>query len=169
MKKTVVIYCSKTGFSEKYARWLAEELGCCAVPYGERRGLKLAAFETVILIGGLYAGTMRGLPWLKKQQLAGKRAAAVAVGASPADSPELAQTMEKLFAGQTQIRSFYCRGGLDYARMGAVDRAMMAGMRAMLHRQGQEEALRLVSVSFDAVRRENLAEIERWLKECGGE
>ena len=53
--------------------------------------------------------------------------------------------------------------------MGAVDRAMMAGMRAMLRRQGQEEALRLVSVSFDAVRRENLAEIERWLKECGGE
>lgn len=169
MTHTVIIYCSKTGFSQRYAQWLAEDTGAEILPYQKRGALHLDAFDTIILVGGLYAGTMRGLPWLKKQQLAGKRAAAVAVGASPADSPELAQTMEKLFAGQTQIRSFYCRGGLDYARMGAVDRAMMAGMRAMLRRQGQEEALRLVSASFDAVRRENLAEIERWLKECSGE
>ena len=134
MKKTVVIYCSKTGFSEKYARWLAEELGCCAVPYGERRGLKLAAFETVILIGGLYAGNMAGLGWLKKQlpHLAGKRIAAVAVGCAPVDTPSLPESMEKLFGGTPEIRGFYCQGGLAYDRMSPVHRMMMAALRASL-------------------------------------
>ena len=167
MKNTVVIYCSKTGFSEKYARWLAEELGCCAVPYGERRGLKLAAFETVILIGGLYAGNMAGLGWLKKQlpHLAGKRIAAVAVGCAPVDTPSLPESMEKLFGGTPEIRGFYCQGGLAYDRMGPVHRMMMAALRASLRGKPENAAmLEGISRSFDGTRRGNLAEVIAWAK-----
>ena len=167
MKKTVVIYSSKTGFSEKYARWLAEELGGKAVSYGERRGLELAVFDTVVLIGGLYAGNMAGLGWLKKQlpHLAGKRIAAVAVGCAPVDTPSLPESMEKLFGGTPEIRGFYCQGGLAYDRMGPVHRMMMAALRASLRGKPENAAmLEGISRSFDGTRRGNLAEVIAWAK-----
>lgn len=166
MRKIIIIYNSKTGFSKRYAQWLAEDVGGQIVPYSARDNLVPAEFDALILVGGLYAGTMRGLKWLEKQlpKLTGKRVAALAVGASTEDSRELAQTLQKLFDPLPQIHGFYCRGGLDYAHMGAIDRAMMAGLRAMLKKSGQTEQLREVSSSFDAARRENLEQIESWLQ-----
>jgi len=167
MDNTLIIYCSKTGFSQRYALWLAEEPGCRALPYRERASADLGSCDTLILAGGLYAGRMAGLGWLKKRlpELSGKRVAALAVGCSPADYPGLSESMEKLFGDMPQVQGFYCQGGLDYEHMGAVDRAMMAGLRAALRRKpDQADMLRGISASFDASRRENLAPILRWLR-----
>ena len=84
MDKTIIIYRSKTGFSRRCALWLGEDLQCRAADWSERKGLDLAAYSTVILVSGLYAGQMAGLKWLTKQlpRLEGKRVAAVALGAS---------------------------------------------------------------------------------------
>ena len=168
MKKTTIIYRSKTGFSQRYAQWLSEELGCQAVPFQERGTLRLTDYDTVILAGGLYAGRMAGLKWLERQlpRLAGKRVAALAVGCAPMDdNPGLPESMDKLFGRLPQVRGFYCQGGLDYERMGAVDRAMMAALRASL--RGKEEAKEMlsgISRSFDGAKRENLAEILAWAR-----
>ena len=166
---TIVIYRSKTGFSQRYAQWLAEDLGCQAVPYRERGRVDLGAYRIVILIGGLYAGQMSGLSWLKKQlpRLVGRQVAAVAVGCAPVENnPGLPESMEKLFGDIEGIQSFYCQGGLDYQRMGAADRAMMAALRAALRRKKDAQAmLEGISRSFDAAKRENLAEILAWARQ----
>ncbi|MDE7262766.1 MAG: flavodoxin domain-containing protein [Oscillospiraceae bacterium] len=112
MSTTIIIYHSKTGFSQRYAQWLAEALDCQAVPYRDRKSVNMSRYDTIILLGGLYAGNMSGLGWLKKQPLTGKRAAAVAVGCSPMEWPGQAESMEKLFGG-TPVQGFYCQGGLD--------------------------------------------------------
>ena len=155
MKKTIIIYRSKTGFSQRYAQWMAEELGCRAVPFQDRGAVRLGEYDTIILAGGLYAGQMAGLKWLAKRlpDLAGKRIAA------------LAESMDKLFGPLPQLRGFYCQGGLDYAHMGAVDRAMMAALRAALRRKKDAQAmLEGISHSFDGARRENLSEILDWAR-----
>lgn len=165
MSRCIVIYSSKTGFSQRYAQWLAEELNCRAVPFQKRSTIRWEDYDAVILTGGLYAGQMAGLPWLKKQlpALSGKRAAAVAVGCAPMETPSLPESMEKLFGDTPQIQGFYCQGGLDYERMGAVHRAMMAALRAMLKRQGnQQEMLEGISHSFDGAKREYLAPVIQW-------
>ena len=36
MSKIGVIYKSKTGFTQKYAQWIAEETGCDLIPYEQR-------------------------------------------------------------------------------------------------------------------------------------
>lgn len=152
MKKTIIIYRSKTGFSQRYAQWMAEELGCRAVPFQDRGAVRLGEYDTIILAGGLYAGQMAGLKWLAKRlpDLAGKRIAALAVGCAPMDTPDLRESMDKLFGPLPQLRGFYCQGGLDYARMGAVDRAMMAALRAALRRKKDAQAmLEGISHSFD--------------------
>ncbi len=168
MKKTIIIYRSKTGFSQRYAQWMAEELGCRAVPFQDRGAVRLGEYDTIILAGGLYAGQMAGLKWLAKRlpDLAGKRIAALAVGCAPMDTPDLGESMDKLFGPLPQVRGFYCQGGLDYARMGAVDRAMMAALRAALRRKKDAQAmLEGISHSFDGARRENLSEILDWVRQ----
>ena len=165
MKKTIIIYHSKTGFSQRYAQWLAEDLSCQAVPYRDRRRIGLSQYDTVILLGGLYAGNMSGLSWLKKQPVAGKRAAAVAVGCSPVGWPGQTESMEKLFGG-TPIQGFYCQGGLAYDRMGAVDRAMMAALRAALRGKPEmAEMLAGISQSFDGTNRAYIAPVLAWARQ----
>jgi len=165
MSKVIIIYHSKTGFSQRYAEWLAEDLGCQAVPYRDRGTVSLSRYDTIILFGGLYAGNMSGLGWLKKQPLTGRRAAAVAVGCSPMDWPGLSESMEKLFDG-TPIEGFYCQGGLAYDRMGAVDRAMMAGLRAALRNKPEmSEMLAGISQSFDGTDRAYLAPVLAWARQ----
>jgi len=160
--KTMIIYHSKTGFSQRYAQWLAESLHCEVVPYRERKAVEPGQWDTIILVGGLYAGRMSGLNWLKKQPLEGKRAAAVAVGCSPMGWPNLEESMAALFGG-TEIQGFYCQGGLDYERMGAVDRAMMAALRVSLKGKPEmAEMLKGISHSFDGSRREYLDPVIDW-------
>ena len=163
---TIIIYHSKTGFSQRYAQWLAESLHCQAFPYRERRSIDLGKYETIILVGGLYAGNTSGLGWLKKQPPAGKRTAAVAVGCSPVGWSGQSESMEKLFGGVPPIQGFYCQGGLAYDRMGAADRVMMAALRATL--RGTPEMAQMlegISRSFDGTRREYLAPVIRWARE----
>ncbi|MCI8302339.1 MAG: hypothetical protein HFF68_06200 [Oscillospiraceae bacterium] len=167
MDKTIIIYRSKTGFSRRYAQWLAEDLRCQAADYRERNRLRLPEYGTIILAGGLYAGQMSGLGWLKKQLpgLAGKRIAALAVGCAPADTPDLPESMEKLFGPLPQVRGFYCQGGLDYEHMGAVDRAMMAALRASLRGKPEmADMLAGISRSFDAADRSSLAPLVQWAR-----
>ena len=166
MSNSVIIFSSKTGFSERYAEWLAQDLSCQAVPFKDRNALNLTKYDTIILIGGLYAGKMSGLKWFKSQSFPGKRLAAIAVGCSPAGFPGQDESMRQLFGSSPQIKGFYCQGGLDYEYMGAVDRAMMAALRRILRSKPDQKAmLEGISHSFDATNRTFLLPVLTWLKE----
>ncbi len=164
----LIIYSSKTGFSLRYAQWLAETLNCRAISFKERKTIKLTDYEKIILLGGLYAGNMSGFGWLKKQlpSLGGKRIAAVAVGCAPMGNPDLPESMEKLFGSTPEITGFYCQGGLDYEHMSAVHRAMMAALRAALRGKPEmAEMLAVISQSFDGTDREYLAPVVQWVNQ----
>ncbi len=166
--KVLILYSSKTGFSKRYAQWLAESLNCQAIPFKERKSVNGHDYEKIILFGGLYAGQMSGLKWLKSKlpALSGKRLAAVAVGCAPADGPDLSESMTKLLGDTPEIKGFYCQGGLDYEHMGAVDRAMMAALRAALKsKPDKAEMLAGISQSFDGTKREYLDPVIQWARE----
>ena len=63
--KPVVIYKSQYGSTEKYAQWSAEALSCRLYEKEEINAETLAQFDTIIYIGGLYAGGMSGIEMLK--------------------------------------------------------------------------------------------------------
>ena len=47
MEKTLVIYKSNTGFAEKYAKWLSEELNCDLLNYENRNTINWSDYEAV--------------------------------------------------------------------------------------------------------------------------
>ena len=64
MNKTIVAYRSKTGYTQKYARRLAEELGCDCI---ENPSLStLLAYDTILYGGGLYIGKINGIGLVTK-------------------------------------------------------------------------------------------------------
>ena len=68
-QRTIVLYTSKYGAAETYARWIAEALGCRAVPLDKFSKKELQGYDTVINGVGVQAGGIRGLEqftkWIK--------------------------------------------------------------------------------------------------------
>ena len=47
----IVVYSSQTGFTEKYAKWIAEDLNCEAISVKQAKKLDISQFDTVIYGG----------------------------------------------------------------------------------------------------------------------
>ena len=145
--KYLVIYDSQYGFTEQYARWIAEELGCPCAP---RKGMKpeqLQKYDRLIYGGGLYAGGVSGFKWFAKQlpALAGKRIALFTCGvADPADPKNVAHIREGIAKVLTpeqmgKIALFHLRGGIDYGKLGFVHRSMMAMLKRSLGSKSEQD------------------------------
>ena len=50
MNKILIIYYTKTGFTEKYAQWVREETNCELLPYSRRDTADFTAYDTICLL-----------------------------------------------------------------------------------------------------------------------
>ena len=160
----VILYHSRTGFTQQYAAWLSEDLRCPALPYRERGGIHWSKYDAVLFGSWFHAGSVMGKKWLKQQlpQWKEKHVILFVTGAAPAGEAQTA-AMEQNFTSQewAQMRAFYLPGGLRYERMGAVDRAMMAVYRKLLRaKEGPDSpAYQTICQSFDLADRAAIAPI----------
>ena len=116
--KAIIIYNSKTGFTERYAGWLAKRLNGETVRYRDRNKMDLIGYDTVIYAGSVHAGFVTGLKWFKKQLplLEGKKKIVLAVGAMPAGEEIAANVASANFTQEEMgdIRLYYLPGVLCY-------------------------------------------------------
>lgn len=142
--KAIVIYNSKTGFTETYAKWLAKALQCKAVPYAARGKIKPADYDAIIYGGGLFAGVIRGAGWFKKAvcPLQSTKKAVFAVGLTPAGTPEAAAYLEQNVpsAQFPDVHTFYMPGGLCYGKSGFFSRKILAILRKSLQNKTDKTA-----------------------------
>ena len=66
MGRTIVIYKSKYGTAEQYARWIAEELNCEVKELGELKARDLEPYDNIIYGGGIHAGGIEGFDTFRK-------------------------------------------------------------------------------------------------------
>lgn len=166
MKKTVIIYKSSTGFTEKYAKWLNEELDSDLIPYEKRGSVNLSHYDTIIYGGGLYAGSINGISWLKSKlpELKEKEVVVFATGAMPADAPEIKETMEKNLAEEAgQVKGFFLHSGLCYEKMAFKHKLMMKMFCKMMKKKDPEVA-QFLSASFDHTSKETLQPLIQHVK-----
>ena len=87
MKKTAIIYTSRYGSAERYAKWLAEETG--ADLYGsDVKTETLAGYERIVFGGGIHAGGIEGMAKYRKvfKAMPEKEYVAFAVGLNLGDA-----------------------------------------------------------------------------------
>ena len=65
--KSIVIYNSQTGFTKKYAEWIAEAAACECVEFKQAAKLNLADYDAIVFGSWCMAGSITKLTWFKKQ------------------------------------------------------------------------------------------------------
>lgn len=108
---SIVTYKSKTGFTKKYAEWIAEDLGCKAVKLSE---LKDASEYDIVIHGGwIMGGMISGLEEIKKQNP--RKLVVFGVGFTVEDNYiNTVKEVNKI----TDTPAFYFKGGMNPEKMG---------------------------------------------------
>jgi len=130
--KTIILYTSKYGSTKKYADWLAAELSCEAQETKHADIAKVQQYDTVILSGGIYAGGIAGLSFIKKnyEKLKVKKLIVFAVGASPHDETAIQELRKRHFTGDLKaVQCFYCRGAWNENIMSLRDRLLCSMLK----------------------------------------
>lgn len=156
--KTVVIFNSQTGFTKRYAEWIAEAAGADFMELSVAKKKDLSAYDTVIFGGWACAGSISKLNWFKDNidKWPDKKLIVFCVGASPIDSPEVEPSLRRNFTEEQfkKVHVFYCPGGLRYEKMSLPSRLMMKMfLKTLQAKKGKTEAdremIRMISSSYD--------------------
>ena len=142
MSKGIILYQSKYGATKKYAGWLVERIGYDCVETKNAKVADLKNYDVIILGGGVYASGIAGLQFIKKNigQLADKKLAVFAVGASPYDKKAIMQIREMHFRNELRnIPLFYCRGAWDEEKMKFADRTLCKMLQKAVAKQNPDE------------------------------
>lgn len=138
MSDIAVIYKSHYGFTEAYARWIAEDLSADLLEAGMVRGRDLETYSAIVYGGGLYAGGVSGISLLTKNldRLKGKALYLFTVGAADVSDPENTASIRRSLAKSLppelmeRTRIFHLRGGLRYSGMSLVHKTMLTMLRS---------------------------------------
>ena len=141
MADVLVLYRTKYGSTEKYARWLAEDTGADLSDARRIRTDRLNEYAQIVYLGGLYAGGLLGFRRFRKHLTgADQNRIVVAVGATMSDKAYDEVRKANLPPEMRDQVSFHIlRGGLDYPHMRRIDRFLMALLAWTLRRKPEEE------------------------------
>ena len=171
--KTIVIYNSQTGFTKRYAQWVADAAGADCFELSAAKKKDLTAYEAIIFGSWACAGGISRLSWFKgnMDKWENKKLIAFCVGASPIDSPEIEPTLKQNFNESEfeKVNVFYCPGGLDYEKMPAPSKLMMKMFVKTLKAKKNKtetdlEMIKMISTSYDISDRKYIEPILECLK-----
>jgi len=124
--KKLIVYNSDTGFTKKYAEWIAAELDCEAVPIKEYLG-GVQTCDVLIYGGSLLASKIKGLDKIKKKPNF-RQLVVYATGATPQSAEQVISNVQKNNFSEsemTEIPFYYFEGGIDYENMNFIPRKVL--------------------------------------------
>ncbi|HBN86262.1 MAG TPA: flavodoxin [Clostridiales bacterium] len=137
--KTLVIYKSVTGFTEKYARWIAEVLSADLYAAKDIKLEKMLEYDCIIFGGRLYAVGIDGVALIKRnfEKLKDKRLIIFTTGASPKKEGIIDEIRDKNFTVEQRahVQLFYFRGGFDYKNLPGFDKFLMSLLKKKILRK----------------------------------
>lgn len=172
--KTVVIYNSQTGFTKRYAQWIAGAAGADCLALSEAKKKSMEPYEAIVFGGWACAGTVSKLSWFKGNldQWAGKKLVVFCVGGSPIENPDIEPFLKRTAAGlgAGKVSAFYCPGGFNYEKMSAPSKLMMKlflkTLRAKKDKtEAEEEMIKMISSSYDISDKKYIEPILKCLEE----
>lgn len=158
--KRIIVYVSKTGFTEKYAKWLAEKVGCECIPID--KAFHLADYDQVIFASWLCAGKIKKLDWYKKLKKTDK--VILVTGASPMENEDTKLSLKKNFKENEwkDYHVFYVESGLNYEKMRGLNRIVMKLVSKMT-KKNHSSVNQIKSFSYDNAHPNHLKEITAYL------
>lgn len=174
--KTLIIYTSQTGFTKKYAEWLAQKMGGDMLELKEAQkndDAFFAGYEAIVYGGWVMAASVVKVKWFlnKAASWKDKKLAVFCVGGSPNDNPDIEGILKNMMTDEQReyIKAFYCQGGFNYERMNAPSRLAMKMFVSALKKKKdptEEEKImtQMVATSYDISDEKYLEPIVDYLK-----
>ena len=142
---SIIIYGSHYGTTKQYANELSRKTNIKAIPF--KNANQINNYDTIIYIGGLYAGGVLGMSkTLKKlDNVLNKKIILITVGlADPTDEKNIKtirnnikkQIKQEIFEKAT---IFHLRGGIDYSRLSFVHKTMLKLLYNSIKNTPEEE------------------------------
>lgn len=170
----VVVYKSTSGFTKRYAEWIAQELDCTLLPWRQAKASALAGCDVLVYGSRLHAGSLDGLKKARKlrQKCGAKRFVLFATGAMPnAAAPTIEEMWRRNLTPEelSQVPHFYMQAGICYEKLGAVDRAMMKLAARVITKQGakdpaEAQMLKAIQGSYDVADKQYITPLVEYLK-----
>lgn len=139
MSKIAVVYRSKSGYTEKYARWIADATGADLLKGEKTKVEDLLNYDTIVYGGGLYAVGINGIGLITKNfdKLKEKQLIVFCLGASPVRPAVVEEVRDRNLTEEQQeaIDFFLLRGGFDKRKLTPVDQILMQIMKLNLKRK----------------------------------
>ena len=139
--KTLIVYSSQTGFTKRYAEWLAERMKAQCLPLKEaetKDEAYFSDFDSIVYGGWALGGSIVDVKWFQQQaeNWKEKKLAIFCVGASPIDeetTPLIEEMKEKVLTPKLKghAKFFYCPGGFNYEKMPFASKMAMGVFTAM--------------------------------------
>ena len=149
----IVIYDSQTGFTAKYALWIAEKLECPFISIKDAHVPTLQHYKTLIFGGRLIADKPKGFDFLRKhlKDFEAQNIAIYVTGSGKEqDVTKLKQAIFKgTEAAADGIPCYFLHSGLNYDKMSAGERLLMKVFCRVLKLSGKKEVGEKLSKSFD--------------------
>ena len=143
-QKITVVYATKYGSTQRYAQWIAEELGAELVSFEKADINQLALCDTVIFGSCVYAGRIQGINFMKNNRdtLEHTRLLIFTVGLTqPGDEVAYQQVLDKNFTEEERkgLQFFHFPGALDYKKMNFMERHMMRILKGSIKKKPEEK------------------------------
>ena len=163
--KALVIYRSKTGFSERYAQSIARELNARLINMKEVTVELLRDYDLIIYGAGIYAGIIAGYKKIRKMLAKANKEKLVlfAVGAAPKEAYATIERMWRLNIKESELKTlphFYLQGGIAYERLGVFKRSVLKRFMSVAYKKDSKHDL---TKSFDNVTAGALIPLLRYL------
>ena len=149
-----IIYKSKTGHTERYARMLSKELH---IPCYSYKDAKVSENDEIIFLSYIYASKIMGLSKILKKY---NVKVIIAVGAL-AYSKDYLNTLKD--ANNIKLPFFYLRGGIDYSKLNFFFRKFLPVIGKDIAKD-DKDLLNLFKNGGDFVNKDNLKEVLNYLK-----
>ena len=129
MSKIAVIYYSKHGTTEEYARKVAEEVGGDLFDAHKVKYKDIKDYDIIVYGGGIYSGGIKGIEFLKKswnKGLCEKKIIVFAIGITVDHEENCQQCREINFVKRLEgLPCYFLPGAYDPAKNTGVDKKIM--------------------------------------------
>lgn len=140
MSNAIVIYSSKRGSTEQYARWIAEDLGCEAVPFAQIKSVNLYSYDVIIYGGWIRGSGIVDFDVFKKKWLTDdllERLIVFGVGVANATPENYMQVYDINYKGIAREGAknptlYILSGAYEPSKITGMDRMLMGVMKKVL-------------------------------------
>ena len=122
--KVIVIYKSGTGFTKKYAQWIAEDLNCESIDVKNLNKINLSQYDLVIYGSSVMANKLKEIEKIKK--IVQQNLIIFGVGLAPViHATDKIRNENLTLEEQANIPFYYFQGGIDYEKLGFASRKIL--------------------------------------------